>query len=957
MPNLPLIPDKDAKKLTNYRELNFPANGKGIVISGMANPKSYNNGNSVNDLVNTLAQKYTVLISFASDCADIGKVFEKNSDTHKHYNIVVIDFTAPSLEQFEELYTIVSSAERSNENVAMHCGEGFGRTGTMMASLVLQRKFAMLSEEELESLVNYQAVMTTTIYMGHYNTPGGKHLDVAACTERVRDSITDVRSAEIRGSNTNGLSVENLAQVKELCELEKYLVWKYLRKYAYPSMLTSLGIYREQEKWFAEPNLLAATTTIRPNLQIAAQSSEFNKVTRRERLGCHIVFTKGDGTCGPRSAILTMILMARAALIQGDPSYLGKVKNLLKEVFAKFHIDRRLQRIFKNMDTIKRQSLFNEFINNITNPLISIDFITQQYAPYRDALGNTENKPITDTQTDAYQHIHLLTLLSECLRFSIHDYAISEAKKMGTETSDKVELDDFNAPYKYVTMDKYAKLYFKHNGFHCVSAQVHTARSATEVGSVDPVFLQRLNEEVFRAALIEQKENEFSFIVLNNGVGHIEGLLPNESYLVLTTNLLNAVNQEHQANPSLTQAQQPLKQPPIFKNHNFLINYRELEFSFNKHKIVVSGMAHPLFHGNNDEGEDALDIINKRFQTIISLEGQGLHDVKNKFLQKNESNKSNAIIIEDFHTPTPEQFEEFYNIIIQEAALNRNVLVHCASGHGRTGTMLASLALRELLETKFLNNPEEFAHYNLGLSETLTPDQIKVSSAVLWAIKKIRDIPLKVSFHEGIAIESEMQVQGLLALETKLVQNYQDKYNGQALAKALIEDFKKRYCELTLDLEQLKKQQQPAIINSQSSDNSIKRILTWIKNNILTPVISWLLNNIFTPAISWFQRNVFRHENTEVYPAEKNSKQIDESIAELANKISALEKSWKEIMNSPNKDAALCNAIEHLPVKKTMIFTRETEALNEARKYLNSNNDVERAFVRKSGGPTANNLL
>lgn len=55
LPNPPLIPDVNAKQITNYRELNFPANGNGIVISGMANPKTYNNGYTANVLVNILA--------------------------------------------------------------------------------------------------------------------------------------------------------------------------------------------------------------------------------------------------------------------------------------------------------------------------------------------------------------------------------------------------------------------------------------------------------------------------------------------------------------------------------------------------------------------------------------------------------------------------------------------------------------------------------------------------------------------------------------------------------------------------------------------------------------------------------------------------------------------------------------------------------------------------------------
>lgn len=50
----------------------------------------------------------------------------------KHLHLPVMDFTAPSAEAIDECISFVKNSTESGA-VAIHCGAGYGRTGTMLA--------------------------------------------------------------------------------------------------------------------------------------------------------------------------------------------------------------------------------------------------------------------------------------------------------------------------------------------------------------------------------------------------------------------------------------------------------------------------------------------------------------------------------------------------------------------------------------------------------------------------------------------------------------------------------------------------------------------------------------------------------------------------------------------------------------------------------------------------------
>ncbi|MBM4049232.1 MAG: protein phosphatase [Planctomycetes bacterium] len=59
----------------------------------------------------------------------------------EYLHVPVNDFTAPSLEQVEKFVAFVKRMRDAKKKVAVHCGAGLGRTGTMLSCYLVSKGY------------------------------------------------------------------------------------------------------------------------------------------------------------------------------------------------------------------------------------------------------------------------------------------------------------------------------------------------------------------------------------------------------------------------------------------------------------------------------------------------------------------------------------------------------------------------------------------------------------------------------------------------------------------------------------------------------------------------------------------------------------------------------------------------------------------------------------------------
>ena len=143
---------------------------------------------------------------------------------------------------------------------------------------------------------------------------------------------------------------------------------------------------------------------------------------------------------------------------------------------------------------------------------------------------------------------------------------------------------------------------------------------------------------------------------------------------------------------------------------------------------------------------------------------------------------------EGFNTGKIEEFERFYLNVTRAARKGQNSVVHCGEGWGRTGTMLASLKLREMIDKQLAADPT-FARTQLRALETdsYAKDSIELgkyspvptvtgAAMVIKAIRKIRSAPISGEATEGGA---SVEVPGQVEALTDYYFHILGKANGQ----------------------------------------------------------------------------------------------------------------------------------------------------------------------------------
>ena len=153
----------------NYRTLEITIDKNKIVIGAMARPGNSYDNNLIRSNIGWLKNKgYTDIIALdpTPDIAAIAEEFELN-----YIQKPIEDFTAPSITSLEDIYKMIEKAIQDPiKKFIIHCREGMGRTGTVIAALklktlILDDPFCKFEEktESISLVQNLEASCTPTV--------------------------------------------------------------------------------------------------------------------------------------------------------------------------------------------------------------------------------------------------------------------------------------------------------------------------------------------------------------------------------------------------------------------------------------------------------------------------------------------------------------------------------------------------------------------------------------------------------------------------------------------------------------------------------------------------------------------------------------------------------------------------------------------------------------------------
>ena len=193
----------------NFTEIQLRIDGVDCVVGGMARPDF--NEVSIHECMKYLNERnFNLMIGLQPEVryniiAHIHKI--------KYIKRKVEDFYPPEIALFEEVFDRVKLNITARQNstvppskIVIHCGEGFGRTGTVLAALKLK-------ELMLEPSIGHKQEETEVVSLTY-----GADMQTAPCTPLVKLIIETIRG--IYGHNN---AVETISQVQRLCEYHNYL--------------------------------------------------------------------------------------------------------------------------------------------------------------------------------------------------------------------------------------------------------------------------------------------------------------------------------------------------------------------------------------------------------------------------------------------------------------------------------------------------------------------------------------------------------------------------------------------------------------------------------------------------------------------------------------------------------------------------------------------------------------
>ncbi len=215
---------KRPSQLYNVTKIDCTIDGNPVVLYGFAHPEL-----SSNDINLTMSEIFTMaqtLISLESQYNYIKRIFSTYPGA-QHHDIPIEDFEAPTLEQYQDAYQIVSSSAKNGQNVAVHCRGGYGRTGSILACILLYNLLEKQFKNDPKSFDKYNIDERYTIDVA---IPSRSNVP---CTQAVYKCIMQLRDSKGDASKNHAICpqyVETAEQVTSLVDLEKMIVSEYIKK-------------------------------------------------------------------------------------------------------------------------------------------------------------------------------------------------------------------------------------------------------------------------------------------------------------------------------------------------------------------------------------------------------------------------------------------------------------------------------------------------------------------------------------------------------------------------------------------------------------------------------------------------------------------------------------------------------------------------------------------------------
>lgn len=214
--------------LQQYRTVQFD----GRQVGGAARPHGFHlNGATQPETFDQLRKAgYNTILSIddGSETTDMAKLVPQAFRHKTGAQFAIADFAYPSIRTLAQIKNFVDSAHQQDDKVLIHCGAGAGRTGTVLASLVL----ADLVKQERAKKGNYsvadarQNVANVEVEYSHDHgddKPPSERAQTIQVPEILANAIKIVREAD-QDTAYKGQSVETANQVGALINYLGYLL-------------------------------------------------------------------------------------------------------------------------------------------------------------------------------------------------------------------------------------------------------------------------------------------------------------------------------------------------------------------------------------------------------------------------------------------------------------------------------------------------------------------------------------------------------------------------------------------------------------------------------------------------------------------------------------------------------------------------------------------------------------